>query len=282
MEHHEAAGHAVTLRPRHDLVGVGGAAAHRHDGATGAGHGCRLDEQHEVLTLLDAAHIQYILLRQSIAPGHGCLDIGRDIQRKGRVATLIDDIYLGPVDAVIGHYVTLGTFADGYDTVALDAGTAELAVIDAAVDGFVIGGIAQEYQVVDGDNAPHAPHPRDARRQLIAQTVEKVYPIAPQVGGHPHDTPEGRARTPHPAWRHHACSRRQCADETVLGRRGDIEQIVIARREVEQRADDEAAVVAQPGGILGGTFGVKSYSHACLFICHAMPAAGSRNDAGRP
>ena len=54
-------------------------------------------------------------------------------------------------------------------------------MIDPAVDGFVVVGIAQKDKVVDGDHGPDAGSATDIQRKLIAEAVVELHAVCWQL-----------------------------------------------------------------------------------------------------
>ncbi len=93
---------------------------------------------------------------------------------------MVDDADAALVNMAQLHDVALGTLADGNDVVGLADGLPELPCIDLRVNPMVELGVAEEDEVMDGDNALDAAAP-DAHGQLTGKTMKELYAIALQL-----------------------------------------------------------------------------------------------------
>ena len=78
------------------------------------------------------------------------------------------------------HDVTLRTFADGDDMVGLAESTTELPGVDLRVNPVIVFRVAQENQVVDGDDALNATL-ADTDRKFARESVIELYAIMLKV-----------------------------------------------------------------------------------------------------
>ena len=112
-----------------------------------------LDGDECVRAWLDGADGEDELLGELVEVAHfGTLFVGGGLS-KARSATLIDD-----VDAVFGEVaesedVALGALGDSNDAQGFAQGGVELASIEEDVDGVIVFGVAQEDEVVYGDDS---------------------------------------------------------------------------------------------------------------------------------
>ena len=178
VEHVETSVQAVGLEKSADAIGLDGVASHGHDMNIGVGQQrqstCKEDE---VLALLDAAHIQDVTCGQVVVRAHRCQDGFGNPLAEALVAALIDDFDLIGRRAEIMDDVALGTLADGDDAVGIAAGPAELIGIDPPVDGLVIARVAEEDEVVDGDDRLDATCPPDVEGQFAREAMVEGHAV---------------------------------------------------------------------------------------------------------
>ena len=120
------------------------------------------------------------MLGQVVAGAHFGLGLGVGFLAELCATTLIDHVDAVFGEVAVGEYVALGAFGDGHYALGFAQGGVELAAIEEDVDGVVVFGMAQEDEVVDGDDAWDAGS-AESDWQLSRQAVEELDAIALQV-----------------------------------------------------------------------------------------------------
>lgn len=148
-----------------------------------------LDSQKDVLTLFDGAYMNDVAVGKLVAGIDLLALVIADMLLKPRVARLIDKADLLFGDMAIMDDVTLGTLGDGDDEVGLFQRSAELPGIDLPVYPFVVFGMAEEDEVVDGDNRLYAALAY-ADGKFPAESMIELDAIAKEITGDAEGAPE--------------------------------------------------------------------------------------------
>ena len=142
-----------------------------------------LDSQQHILPLLYRADTDDITLRQVVFLAHQLALIIGGALLEPCTATLVNQVYLLRFYASEKHDIPLGTLADGNNPVGLCHRLAEFPCVEFRVEPLVILGMAQEYQVVNGDNRLDA-RLLDSDRKLSRQTMIELNSVLPELTYH--------------------------------------------------------------------------------------------------
>ena len=141
---------------------------------------------------------------------------------------------------------------------------AVLLAVEQAVDGLVELRVADEGQVVHGDDRTYALGVVQPDGKLIGQPVEEVDLLRTTARGHGEVAPEiapcegqctmGRDEP-------HRAIGQQALVERGVTRRGREEQIAVLWAELRERVEHEAAVVPEAGSIVCNALGIEGDIH---------------------
>ena len=220
----------------------------------------RLHDLQQVFPLLQRSDVEQVALRQPVSL-HSTVDLlGRVPLGEHLVASLIDHLNLGGVDAEQPHDVALRALAHRYDPVGTPAGRPKFPGVDPPVHGLVAAGQDPEDQVVNGHHTADAPF-REAVRQFVAQSVEERHAVALQLRCHGEDPPERGETAPERTVGQVRRNAVQLQQSVVLGvglALGNIEVQPAGDPGALQRPDDEAAVISESGAVRIGPFGFEA------------------------
>ena len=139
-----------------------------------------LDGQKDVLTLFDGTHMNNVAIGELVAGIDLLALVIADMLLEPRTARLIDKADLLFRDMTVMDDVTLGTLGDGDDEVGFFQRSAEFPGIDFPVNPFVVFGMAEENEVVDGDNRLNAAL-ADADGKFPAESMIELDAIAKEI-----------------------------------------------------------------------------------------------------
>ena len=148
-----------------------------------------LDGQKDVLTLFDGTHMNDVAVGELVAGIDFLALVIADMLLKPRAARLIDEADLLFGDMAVMDDVALGTLGDGDDEIGLFQRSAELPGIDLPVNPFVVFGMAEEDEVVDGDNRLYAAL-ADAEGKFPAESMIELDTIAKEITNDAEGAPE--------------------------------------------------------------------------------------------
>ena len=148
-----------------------------------------LDSQKDVFTLFDGANMNNVAVRKFVAGIDLLALVIADMLLKPRAARLIDKADLLFGDMAVMDDVALGTLGDGDDEVGLFQRSAELPGIDLPVYPFVVFGMAEEDEVVDGDNRLYATL-ADADGKFPAESMIELDAVAKEITNDAEGAPE--------------------------------------------------------------------------------------------
>ena len=182
-------GHLKTVGLLQNSIGIGRAAPHDDQMEVGRQQGQGLHGEGDVLALLDGAHVDDVAAGQLVAGIDLLQHVFADRLLKEGAARLVDELnLLGGHMAVVDDVAT-GALGDGYDAVGLFQGAAEFPGVDFTVYPFVVFGMAQEDEVVDGDHGADAAA-ADAKGKLAGESVIELHAVAKQVADDATGAPE--------------------------------------------------------------------------------------------
>ena len=139
-----------------------------------------LDSQKDVLTLFDGTHMNNVAVGKLVAGIDLLALVITDMLLEPRATRLIDKADLLFGNMAVMDDVALGTLGDGDDEVGLFQRSAELPGIDLPVYPFVVFGMAEEDEVVDGDNRLYASL-ADADGKFPAESMIELDAIAKEI-----------------------------------------------------------------------------------------------------
>jgi hypothetical protein len=148
-----------------------------------------LDGQKDVLTLFDSAYMNDVAIGELVAGIDLLALVVADMLLKPRAARLIDKADLLFGDMAVMDDVALGTLGDGDDEVGLFQRSAELPGIDLPVYPFVVFGMAEEDEVMYGDNRLYATL-ADADGKFPAESMIELDAIAKEITDDAEGAPE--------------------------------------------------------------------------------------------
>ena len=152
-----------------------------------------LDSHGEVLATLDGTDGKDETLGELVTGADIGTALGRDRGGETGGKTLVDDAdAVGILRTAQLEDVLAGALADGDDVVGLTEGMAELPLVETGVEPVVVLGVAQEDEVVDGDDAADA-GTTETHGELAGEAVVDVDTVADEVADDVARTPQGLA-----------------------------------------------------------------------------------------
>ena len=244
-----------------DAVGIGGALADEDESDVRGEVLQGFDGEEGVLALFDGADTEDEGGVQTETTAHVGDGVGGGFARETGSAALVDD-----VDGIGGNAaklddIALGALADGDDAVGFATGLTKLVGVDLGIEPMVVFGMAQEDEVVDGDDGGDGCL-TDASGQLSRESVEEADAVATEVADDAVHAPEVALQAQGSAVGIDELHVGQLLDglpQVVAARVGSVEEQLTVGKEGGEVGDEGAPVVAESGAVAHDSLGVECY-----------------------
>ena len=243
-----------------DNVVIGGLTPHNHKVYIVRHCGHCLYDGFLVLTLFDGTNTYQVPLRQRVTLPDSNALFRRDGNSENRVARLVDNVYLFPVNAHQLNKVAFGLFAYGNDNISSTTRITLFHFVNHPVNKREKFRKTPHYEVVHRHNEPSLPHP--SKRQLMAQAMIDVKPAAAYLGGNTESAPHIGEQPPQASGSYHLNIPQPVEKRGVaaFGARRKKKQLII-NTAIRQSTDYHTAIVAETRVVFKCPLGVETYFH---------------------